>query len=43
MKRLVKMAMLCMVLAAYGSAYLPKASVRQIAASPLRHAELCWV
>lgn len=43
MKRLVKMAMLCMVFAAYGSAYLPKASVRQIAASPLRHAELCWV
>jgi len=44
MKRLLALAVLMVGLCpAYGSAYIPKASVRQMAASPLRHAELCWI
>ena len=43
MKRLVSIMSMAVLCAASASVYVPKASVRQITASPLRHAELCWI
>lgn len=42
MKRLVTLSVAAAFAVAGASVYVPKASIRQITASPLRHAELCW-
>lgn len=43
MKRLVTLSVAAAFAVAGASVYVPKASIRQITASPLRHAELCWI
>lgn len=43
MKRLVYIAAMIVLCAANATVCVPKASERQLAASPLRHAELCWI
>lgn len=42
MKRIILATAIAAAFAAYGL-YVPKSSVRQMSASPLQHAELCWV
>ena len=42
MKRIILATAIAAAFTAYGL-YVPKSSVRQMSASPLQHAELCWV
>ncbi len=43
MKRLVSIVSMIALCASGASVYVPKANERQMVASPLRHAELCWI
>lgn len=43
MKRIILATAIAAAFAAHGTTFVPKSSVRQMAASPLQHAELCWI